>query len=67
MKGRRSEVGCCHTVMRGEEGGVAFFIKLVEIIILQFSVLVICTLTIKCSKIKTVLTRKMCQSSSANE
>ena len=47
MKGRRSEVGCCHTVMRGDEGGVAFFIKLVEIIILQISVLVICTLTIK--------------------
>ena len=25
MKGKRSEVGCCHTVIRGEEGGVAFF------------------------------------------
>ena len=25
MKGRRSEVGCCHTVIRGKEGGVAFF------------------------------------------
>ena len=24
MKGRRSEVGCCHTVIRGEEGGSCF-------------------------------------------
>ena len=24
-RGRRSEVGCCHTVIRGEEGGVSFF------------------------------------------
>ena len=39
MKGRRSEVGCCHAVVRGKQGGVAFFQEVCKFLSMGLDVL----------------------------